>query len=268
MTFSEYAGTSIVPTLSRLVLALVFVTAGYNKVFRTADYDAEQATILKNMGVTVTPAPAVTMADPSLNMAGVNDGDGASVMPVAYRPPQNPPTTSPATTTTTTTHPVITNSLAPGIYRAPAMYQVGLMIHGQKWQIQPVHEKWLTWAAAYTELIGGVMILVGLLSRFWGLGLSIVMCMAFYMTSLQPPMEVHRHIRDFFTWCLDPMHGATLFVQLSMFVLAFGVVLTGPGPLSIDRLFFGGARRPMNPPPPPPDRPNRLEPIGSMGMKR
>jgi uncharacterized membrane protein YphA (DoxX/SURF4 family) len=254
MTFSEYAGTSIVPTLSRLVLALVFITAGYNKVFRTADFNAEQATILKNMGVTVTPAPAVTMAVPA-NPAVPGD---VSIVPVSYRPPQDQPTTA------ATTRPVVTNTLAPGMYRAPAMYQIGLMIHNQKWPIQPVHEKWLTWAAAYTELIGGVMMFVGLLSRLWGLGLSAVMCVAFYMTSLQPPMEVHKHITDFFTWAMDPMHSTTLFMQLSMFVLAFGIVLTGAGPLSIDRMFFGGPRKPVNPPPPPPDRPNRLEPIGSM----
>lgn len=260
MTFSEYAGTAIVPTLSRLVLAAAFITAGYNKVFRTADFNAEQATILKNMGVTVTPAPAVTFATPTRG----NESGEMVVVPVAYRPLQDSSGTAASPPAgSVTTHPVITNALTPGVYRAAAMYHIGLMVHDQKWPIQPVHEKWLTWAAAYTELVGGVMLLIGLFSRFWGLSLACVMGMAFFMVTMKPPHEVHKHIMDFFSWGQDQTHFATLFTQLGLFVLAFGVMLTGAGPLSLDRLLFGGSRKPMNPPPPPPDRPNRLEPIGT-----
>jgi uncharacterized membrane protein YphA (DoxX/SURF4 family) len=102
---------------------------------------------------------------------------------------------------------------------------------------------------AFTELVGGSLLLIGLFSRVWGVGLAIAMGMAFYLTTMQTyfdigPLRVGGG--------MGPLNGAigfdnfklfnTVFVQLGLFVLAFGVFLTGPGPLSFDRILFGGRR--------------------------
>jgi hypothetical protein len=67
------------------------------------------------------------------------------------------------------------------------------------------------------------------------------MGVAFYLTTL--PVLTGK---GFFN--LSPMESSTMFVQLSLFVLAFGVLLTGAGPLSLDRLLFGGRREEELPP--------------------
>ena len=58
MSFSQFAGTTVVPTLSRLVLAAAFMTVGYNKLTTTAEFSADQADVLRTLGVTVKPVDA------------------------------------------------------------------------------------------------------------------------------------------------------------------------------------------------------------------
>ena len=94
--------------------------------------------------------------------------------------------------------------------------------------------------AAWTEFVGGLLILVGLFTRLWGLALAGVMVVAFYTTSFNPLVE-------------SPLgHLATMggyksvFIQLSFFVLAFGLFLTGGGALSLDRFLFKPADDKIN----------------------
>ena len=80
------------------------------------------------------------------------------------------------------------------------------------------------------------MILVGLFSRVWGLGLAITMCTAFYVTSLPALLGVGNLFTGLFNLPMDAFNG--MFTQLGLFVLAFGVFLTGAGPISLDRALF------------------------------
>ena len=54
---------------------------------------------------------------------------------------------------------------------------------------------------------------------------------AFILTSL--PV-----LRETWVFLLPPLAFSTLVVQAALFVLAFGIVLTGPGALSLDRMLF------------------------------
>ena len=304
MSFSHYAGVAIVPTLSRIVLAMTFINAGYKKVFTSSDFTLDEARKLQNWNITVTPAPTVAMAIPTSGRTPQWDTVYASYTPIrpatsqyvaaepaapgpaatdpavaqaAAQPAvpettQTPPaqTTQPATPETTkppeppqviepvvvpaapqvtpTTAPAPAPETAPAVvphqpaptspsmptsYTATSMYKIALMVDQAGWP-QPKMQAWL---AAFTELGGGVLLLLGLFSRLWGLGLSIVMGTAFYLTSL-PGLQAHgwnlMHLND--------LQFSTLMIQLAMFVLAFGILLTGPGPLSIDRILFGGPR--------------------------
>jgi len=85
--------------------------------------------------------------------------------------------------------------------------------------------------AAFTELVGGGLLFVGLFSRFWGLGLAIAMGVAFYLTSWNLLLDSHLlnlKVPDF----------NRMFTQTGLFLLAFGVFLTGAGPISLDRALF------------------------------
>lgn len=132
----------------------------------------------------------------------------------------------------------------PGMVKRKGLFKVALMLDNAGWEYSPVL---FAWIAALTELIGGVLMLFGFLSRIWGLGLAITMAFAFYLTTLTGaglPMADAPSLLDGGLHYLteDPNYPArfnTMFVQLGFFVLAFGVFLTGPGAVSVDRLIFG-----------------------------
>jgi uncharacterized membrane protein YphA (DoxX/SURF4 family) len=85
------------------------------------------------------------------------------------------------------------------------------------------------------EALGGALILVGLFSRVWGLGLAVTMGFAFWLTSVAAVGEY-----GFFSLPIPEFNRA--FAQLGLFVLAVSVLLTGAGGMSLDRaLFRGGA---------------------------
>ena len=260
MTFSHYAGIAIVPTLSRIVLAAVFITAGWKK-FQPADFTPEQAKILDSLGVHASPK-----ATP------VSLGHAASVRLVCYRqtqpevePPLQDDPPPPTETSDTASAPAETQeppadqadgpaATAPGtseseeapasttpasdagarstdMYTTSQMHHVTLMVHALGWPA-PV---WLGRLTAFTELIGGALLAVGLFSRLWGFALAIVMAVAIYMTSLPELQQI-----DFKLFAMGDKEFSTFIVQSALFVLAFGVALTGAGPLSLDRFLFGG----------------------------
>ncbi|MHC4099898.1 MAG: DoxX family protein [Planctomycetota bacterium] len=118
--------------------------------------------------------------------------------------------------------------------KARRLYRVALMLDAAGWP-QKLKPGWLAWAAAGTEAVGGALILIGLFSRVWGLGLAVTMGFAFWLTSWA---AVGQH--GFFSLPIADFNQ--VFAQLGLFVLAAGVMMTGAGGLSLDRaLFRGGA---------------------------
>lgn len=238
MTFSQYAGTAIVPTLSRLVLGAVFILAGYSKVFKSADFTHEQAQKLFNAGIRSLqpkqPVGSAWLPDNSNAVRLASYRQETTATQPADVPDQvetPPPTTAPSTPEIPATQPATAPpgsfaTLAPGTYTGPQLHFITLMLIDAHWRYASL----LAHAAAYTELIGGVMILIGLFSRLWGLALSCVMGVAFYLTSL-PVLQTTAILE------MGEKFGS-ISLQLALFVLAFGILLTGPGPLSLDRLLF------------------------------
>ncbi len=253
MTFSQYAGIAIVPTLARLVLAAVFISVGWNKVFKYSDFNAEQATQLRALGVNVELKQATAGATTMNPQQESPPADGVQFTLTSFRQEASPPPAATPPIDQTGTEepekqedqepPVSTPPAAPdapveplpeGIYTAQSLHSLTLLLHKNDIP-QPV---WMARLAAFTELIGGAMLLLGLFSRIWGLGLAIAMGMAFYLVSMKingvfevDPRVFAENIQQF----------NTAGIQLSLFVLAFGILLTGPGPLSLDRLLFGGS---------------------------
>jgi len=89
---------------------------------------------------------------------------------------------------------------------------------------------WLGYVSTYTELIGGALLVVGLLTRVWGLGLTINMVVAIW--------KVH--------WKNGLIGQGSIEFPLALAAIAFALIWLGAGPLSIDYLFFGepGGARP------------------------
>ena len=248
MSFSQFAGSAIVPTLSRIVLALAFVTTGYNKVMTQTAFTAPQARVLQNLGVEVTPSgvaaanPLVVHAaylqdekgaePPEQDTGEDADAEGGGDAKPAEEPPAGPgegaEVVVPADEMKTPSAPPADDGAT---FTARSLHQITLKCQAQGWP-SPTS---LAWAAALTELIGGALLLLGFLSRLWGLALAGTMCVAFYLESM---IVGHVHTMSPFIYAPEIARFNTTFAQLGLCVLAFGVMCTGPGPVSVDRLLF------------------------------
>jgi uncharacterized membrane protein YphA (DoxX/SURF4 family) len=262
MTFSEYAGVAIMPTLARIVLCAAFIPAGYNKVFTEAEFDAKEADRLRQLGVAVTPV-RTAMADDS--------GAGWRIVRASYRvqdatqperPPEDEPPAEPASRPAEPESPPADPEVAPPdegqaetpeivisgtrrpappatapvsatMFTAQAMHKVTLIVDNAGIP-EPL---WQARIAAYTELVGGALLALGLFSRLWGFGLAGVMAVAFYLTSFE--------VLQAKGWALTQLsmeHSNTMLTQAGLLALALGILFTGAGPLSLDRLLFGPRR--------------------------
>jgi len=139
--------------------------------------------------------------------------------------------------------------------RALALHRVTLIVHGASstsgggTPLLPAAvnaSPWPTvlgWAAAITELAGAGFVLGGLLTRLWALGLASVMAMAMWLTQVGP---VVLGGQPGFLGFLPPPENmdawTTLLLQLALMVCGLSLVFLGGGPLSLDRLLFGGSR--------------------------
>ena len=115
------------------------------------------------------------------------------------------------------------------------------LLHANGWQ-RPVQ---LAWLATLSELIGGLLLIPGILSRLAALSLVGVMAGAMWLTTIQPSMnnpDAFLHV-----WPdLNAAYGTrewisliTAFWQLALGVMALAIFLGGPGRISIDSIFFG-----------------------------
>lgn len=111
----------------------------------------------------------------------------------------------------------------------------------------------IAWTVALCELIGGLFVLVGLLTRVSALMLAATMIGAIWLTEVGPAIQAGKVVlgfipdRDFFT--IDVWK--TLLWQLSLLMSAGALAMLGCGSLGLDRKFFP-------PPPPPPVNPRAL----------
>lgn len=267
MRFSEFAGTTIIPTLARAVLAAAFISIGYNQVRTDGDYTPDECAILAEYGI-VAKGASITESAPTAD----EDIDAEAEAPPADEnldaeaPPADDATDTPdgegddqdaGSEQGEEQESGMRFSAAdfPNGGRALSLHSNTLLCHDAGWgQYQPGI---IAWAMAVTGLLGGVMLLLGVMSRLWGLGLAAMIGVTFYLTSVRAGFPTSP---DLLTFARDvPSFNAT-FVQLSLFVLALGIFLTGPGPLSVDRLLFGKRKEKARPQAAPAREPVQAQP--------
>lgn len=83
---------------------------------------------------------------------------------------------------------------------------------------------------SFTELLGGLGVLAGFLTRPAALGLAIVMLAAVY--------KVHWQNGFFLNWGLQPGKGHGFEMNLALIAMALALMIGGGGTLSIDRLLL------------------------------
>lgn len=245
MRLSTFNATAIVPTLARIVLCAAFLTMGWNKLMYTHEFTGDAAATLIELGVVDSTRPVANIvpsawrADDDAENAAIEQTPAAQ--PPAEQTPQPPPAQPPARPTVQLPDipeppaDVLREDPVTGqrIVEAKRLHTVTIAVANAGWG-QPVI---MAWIATLTELIGGALLLLGLFSRIWGLGLAIAMGTAFYLTSLPALIELGP-----FAMAADLANGYAaynrMYVQMGLGLLALGIFLTGPGPLSLDRLLF------------------------------
>lgn len=84
----------------------------------------------------------------------------------------------------------------------------------------------LGWMAALTEFGGGILLLVGFLSRVWALGLVILMSVAIYTVHGPNGFDLRNEVGPGFEYCF------------ALGMMALSILLGGAGAISLDRLLF------------------------------
>jgi uncharacterized membrane protein YphA (DoxX/SURF4 family) len=223
MSISTSSACNVVPFLSRLVLAAAFVTAGWAKLGQTT-FEGDAAATLQRASIgTPKRAAPVVFQD---GEAAAGDDEVDRERPAEPDAPSEPPVTPGDLAVDTESAPVAE------LVDARKLHGITLMLIDR--DIPAQYAPWLAWAAVLTELVGGALLLVGLFSRIWGLGLAITMVVAFYLTSLDVMLDAI----VFKLAIPDPFNQ--VYNQLGLFVLSFGIFLTGPGAFSLDRILFRG----------------------------
>lgn len=247
------AGTTIVPLLARLVLAAAFITAGWNKLMHVQEFQGTDADALIERGVAdiiqsvpqnSQPTAAVRFfaGAQATDEAQHDQTDSAEEAPA----PQNDPQAGGERDLAGNGNWDVPEPPADVIEEDPVsgdrvlvgkrMHGVTLMLIERGWQGRtPI---WLAWLLTFTELVGGALLLIGLFTRIWAAAIAVAIGVAFCFTSATALVELGGP----FGVAADMAGGYaafhTMYAQLGLCVLALGVLLTGPGPVSLDRLIF------------------------------
>jgi len=221
MSTSQAAAVHVVPFIARLVLCAAFVPAGYAKIFEHAEVSAEGRARLDAIGWSWTP--------PESGASGAEGADGGPISDVRTAAYTSGAQSAPAPATATEGSSSAPETTAAGPTTVLGVERLALAIDAAHLPAPRV----TAWLVAITELLGGFLILIGLFSRLCALGLTAVMCGAIALTSLDA-LKAHPMLIG-----MPPELLQHFLLQAALLALALGVLLAGPGCLSVDQALFG-----------------------------
>lgn len=227
MTFREQVALSLSPLLLRLAIGVTFVWFGWGK-FQEATFTGPEAAQLIQLGIGKTASGAADSLpageDAETESATPEGGDDDATTPdegddatAAQADPAVPATTDAVVTARRF------NSITLMLDRAGHPYpRIFAMI------------------AAITELAGGALLVIGLFTRIWSLGLAIAMGYAFYFTSLGA-LGGWSAVGK--TWLTNlgnmPISDqSTLFFQVVLLAGSLALFFGSAGTMSADRILF------------------------------
>lgn len=235
---------------------------------------------------TPTPGPAVPSDTPTNPPAPGADGAPPQVPPPEVSIPQpvladgqavgtvspNPEAVPASVAAAPTVKPVRTYAAQefPKEFEVKRVYGLALMLHrashpapradasmpGKLWPERMGRGTWplfFAWSAAVVEVVGGVFVLAGLLTRVSAAGLASVMLGAMWLTEVGPAVQAGTTVLGFIPdrdW-LAVDQWKTVFWQFSLMMGALALAFLGSGALGLDRKLF----------PPIPPAPTNVKPM-------
>lgn len=268
MSAGQWLGLNVTPLLLRVVLAVTFIWAGSAKLFYPMQVQEQAAATLANIGALdpgfpptgspediapeTTPDEAPQTPTPPTEDAPA-EADPAPQPEEASEPEANAgPRAVPAQNTPS----LYTADQFPDPIETSRAKGLVLLMHGASQPNDAGRAIWptflaetpvvimLAWAAGITELLGGVLILLGFLSRFWALSLFGTMVVACWLTQVGPATISGNAFLGFLPQPMlaDPNWTKiwnTLLWQLALMGASLAIFIGGPGKISLDGLLFG-----------------------------
>ncbi len=209
----NFASSTIMPLLARLVIAAAMLTSGWINCFGQVQIRQEVANGLQEMDIAVLAnqfAPPTPVED-SKSKPESDVGSEGSVPADEEAELLSPSTAAQVTTTK-------------GVHR------ISWRLH-TKWPSLGGWGTFIAWSAAIAQLVTGILILIGFYTRIAALGTALVLVGATYLVSA----DVHGMFKmNPFDWPLDSYSFIQLFAGLGLATLALGLVCSGAGGLSLD----------------------------------
>jgi uncharacterized membrane protein YphA (DoxX/SURF4 family) len=274
---AKSCGPCCAPMFLRIALGIVFVWAGLGKVCGTMPVKGDDAAALANMGVITPPAKVVTPTTPPPKVVPPDAAKPDSSKPDATTPdPAKPDSgkhgaipSSNSTLANLNTDPVILLTLAPRpapkVYTAedfPDEVQVkplyGIALAVKKaasstdaegkavkpiWPAMLGRDRWPVyqgWSCALAELVGGLFLLVGFLTRISALTIAFNMGVAMWLTQIGPAIasgNAKLGILPNHDW-LNGMAWTTFNYILVLILSSLALMMLGAGRVSVDRVLF------------------------------
>lgn len=290
LTARQRTALSVPPLLLRLVLAIIFIWAGYTKIFGLIDVTDENRAMLVAAGVLSapglgeideTPVDQVPIDEPADPPADEPAGEPASDPDPVDEPiadPTDDPVTDPVDepagepdpvedpTFAMAPQPTITLVAQASPERVRKVNELAMLLYARAnppstladdedgtleaqrpmalWPAAVGSPPWpvrFAWAAAITELLAGLLLLVGLFTRLGGLSIAGVMGVAMWLTEIGPALQSGNTWLGFLPM-YKPMDVASytkILYQLALMVMGLALLFSGPGMLSLDRWIFG-----------------------------
>lgn len=223
---STSAGTSFIALLSRLVLAVGFFFSGWHLCFGTVEFTPEEIRVLEGDAVAITPVSLLASTAQKPTSQPTAKGTNAT------KPPSVQAAALAAMSKTTEQESPAEAPAASKSGHRPAAMTIALRLREvgfENWS-QPT-----AWAASVAELIGGVAIFIGLLTRFWAFVMAVMLGTSFWLSTIQAEGMFDRNP---FEWAADAPAFEQMLFAAGLFVLAVGLLIKGSGPLALDRLLW------------------------------
>ncbi|MCC6428814.1 MAG: DoxX family membrane protein [Phycisphaerales bacterium] len=259
---------SFAPIFLRLVLGVIFLRAGLVKVMEKIDYSGEDAVLLAKWGVapgsdaaagpTAVPVPDAKVGSTPAPASESTPPENPSLptTPPAPNTPTDPATPAAPTNSTTPPEAQATTSTPAATVRAMTLYSIATMVHhaanpapkadgtaGKALAPSKAAEGKapviLAWTATITELAGGILVLIGFMTRLMSLGFACTMGVAMWLTQIGPAIAAGTAKFGFIPAYgpFDPQWGS-LFLQFALLGSSLALLFAGAGMLSLDRLLF------------------------------
>ncbi|MEL6739259.1 MAG: DoxX family membrane protein, partial [Planctomycetota bacterium] len=282
----DQLGLNLAPLMLRVMLAATFFWAGLGKVVTTVDLSPEQAARLANIGgpppgAPGTSQPPVALPDPQPDpqaepQAEAAEPQASAAFALRFVSQDAPNATSDAAADAAADPDADQGAAGVRAY-VPADFPDGLSVRrlfnlallidaaaipGLDDQSEPKRAIWplalgekpwpvaLAWAAAITELVIGVTLLLGLLTRISAVQVVGIMGVAMWLTQFGAAIQSGTTQLGFLPGHAPFDTGAWMALawQLSLFASGLALIFLGPGQASLDALLFGRGKAPARAP--------------------